>query len=391
MESLSPEELELTQLEWHLKSVTHYRGNGWGIMTAQELNDFQQWMFDTFCHEPLPTFPPEEIARFPNITKKAALLERFRPDSPPPTVFSPFLIRSNVQEQEEIPEQHHIAVGRMLRYFPAHWHANDYFEIYYALSGACPVHFQNEVVTVKPGTVLIVAPSVVHATPCYEDDQVLLYFTIRSSTFDQVFWNTLPPDSLMSSFFRQALSSQHGTAYLHFETEDDPEIRSFLYTIYREFCASERYAPQLINALMSAFFVLLLRWYEGTARLPRRSDFYWKHEFSAILTYIQIHYASTDIKSVAQRFHYSPRQIGRIVQGCTGLTFADLILKLRMEQAEKLLSQKGTSIDLIAAAVGYSTSSSFFRAFAKYHGCTPRAYVPDTAEAPDATQKSEKS
>lgn len=42
-----------------------------------------------------------------------------------------------------------------------------------------------------------------------------------------------------------------------------------------------------------------------------------------------------------------------------------------MEQAEKLLTQNGISVDLISAAVGYSTPSSFFRAFAKYHNCTP--------------------
>lgn len=57
------------------------------------------------------------------------------------------------------------------------------------------------------------------------------------------------------------------------------------------------------------------------------------------------------------------------------MPFSDLILKLRMEQAEKLLTQNGVCVDLISAAVGYSTPSSFFRAFAKYHNCTPREYV----------------
>ena len=79
----------------------------------------------------------------------------------------------------------------MLRYMPAHWHRNQYFEIYYALSGECPVHFTNEVITLTPGAVLIVAPNVLHANPCYGDDKVLLYYCVRSTTFEQVFWNLI--------------------------------------------------------------------------------------------------------------------------------------------------------------------------------------------------------
>lgn len=376
MVDISSAELEMSVLEHQLKRVMETHSDiAKKVMTSQELNDYQRWMFENFSEKVQPSYAVTDMFRFPNITKKAELLNYIQPASSAQSYFAPFHIQSSVSEGEEILANHDIAVGRMLRYFPAHWHANDYFEIYYSLSGACPVHFQDEVITVKPGTVLVVAPSVVHATPCYQDDQVLLYFMIRSSTFDQVFWNQLPSDNLMSTFFRQALSSQHATAYLHFETGDDTDIRFYLYQIYQEYCAAERYSAQMLNALMSAFFVLLLRRYEGTARLPRRSDFFWKHEFSAILTHIQTNFATANIKSVAQHFHYSDRQIGRIVQSCTGLTFADLILKLRMEQAEKLLNQKGISVDTISAAVGYSTPSSFFRAFAKYHGCTPREYA----------------
>ena len=41
-----------------------------------------------------------------------------------------------------------------------------------------------------------------------------------------------------------------------------------------------------MNSMMTTFFLLLLQRYEGTAKLPRNEDFYWKHEFSAILSYI---------------------------------------------------------------------------------------------------------
>lgn len=128
------------------------------------------------------------------------------------------------------------------------------------------------------------------------------------------------------------------------------------------------------NALLCELFILLLRNYEGTARLPRTEDFHWKHEFSAIFSFIQNHYSHTTQKEVAEKFHYSERQITRIILSCTGKNFAELILKLKMEKAAVLLEQHTISIENISLHTGYSTISSFYRAFTKYYGCTPMEY-----------------
>lgn len=375
-------ELIMTQLEQDLRQALSLRPNIVDkILTPEELTEYQCWMALNFGSKNHIHYSSNAVSAFPNISRKPSLMRYM---DPAVSHASSLVHTGTIPENTEILTNHDIAVGRMLRYFPAHWHANAYFEIYYALSGECPVYFQDEVITVKPGTVLVVAPSIIHATPCYSDDRVLLYYMIRSSTFEQVFWNQFPSDNLMSTFFRQALNNQHATAYLHFETGDDPEISLLLYRIYREYCCTERYGAQLLNTLMSEFFILLLRRYEGTARLPRRSDFFWKHEFSAILTYIQSNFATATIKSIAQHFHYSDRQIGRIVLSCTGLTFADLILKLRMDQAAKLLLQTDCSVDAIALSVGYASASTFCRAFSKYYGCTPREYQSRTHRQADS-------
>lgn len=178
----------------------------------------------------------------------------------------------------------------------------------------------------------------------------------------------------MTLFFRQALSMPKGTSYLHFETGDDMDIRTLLYRVYDETTQNHLYSPQMQNALLSEFFILLLRRYEDTAKLPRTEDFHWKHEFSAIFSYIQIHYQNITQKDVAEKFHYSKRQITRIIESCTGMNFAQLILKLKMEKAAGLLLSGNHSIEDISHLVGYSTVSSFYRAFCKYYGCTPGAY-----------------
>lgn len=166
---------------------------------------------------------------------------------------------------------------------------------------------------------------------------------------------------------------------MHFKTEGDPDIETILNKIDGEYNHPETYSVQYLNLLMSEFFLLLLRRYEGTARLPRTESFYWKHEFSAIFSFIQSHYTDMTLAETAKHFHYSERQINRIVKSCTGDTYAHLVLRLRMEHAASLL-KSGAEINLIAEACGYSTLSSFYRAFTAYYGCTPAEYRKKDAE-----------
>lgn len=315
------------------------------ILTSDELSNYIQWLIRTFGKEDDPTTATNRLTN------------------------------ADVHKEDTyLLVNHDISVGRMLRYMPAHWHSNDFFEIYFAFSGDCPICFQDEVIPLKAGSVMILAPDVLHASPCYQDDCVLLYFMVRASTFEKVFWNQLPPENLMTLFFRQALSMPKGPSYLHFETGNDFEIKDLLYRVWEEYQQNDLYGSQMMNALLSEFFILLLRRYEGTAKLPRTEDFHWKHEFSAIFSYIQMNYQTVSQKDVAEKFHYSERQITRIIKNCTGLNFAQLILRLKMEKAADLLSKGTYSIENISQLTGYSTISSFYRAFCNYYNCTPKAY-----------------
>lgn len=275
------------------------------------------------------------------------------------------------REEHHIFESNDIAVSRMLRYMPAHWHASDYFEIYYCVAGNSTIHFEQDTVHLKSGTVLIVAPGIVRASPCYADDTLLYSFIVRASTFELVFWNQFSASTLMGQFFKQALSGTIGASYVYFDTSSDKHLHWLLHAIQNELAENDRYHSQMINTLMGAFFIVLLRKYEGTARLPRTESFYWKDEFSAIFSFIQTNYPNATIETVASTFNYSTRQISRIVKNYIGINFAQLILKLKMEKAAEMLQQKSIPINNISEAVGYADVSSFYRAFIKYYQQTP--------------------
>ena len=256
----------------------------------------------------------------------------------------------------------------MLRYFPSQWHTTTYFQVFYAFSGECPIHFQNETLVLRNGSVLIVAPGVVQATPCYADTE---WPRIREAG--------LGDGNLLGKFFRIALENDEPTSYLYFETDNDPEIRHLLLRIYEEHQLEEPYAPQMINSLMRLLFLLILRRYEGTARLPRTEYFFWKHQFSAILSYIQTHYQHATLDSVARKFNYSSKQVGRIVKDCTGEAFGDLVRGMKMKKVAELLLDRKYTPEQVAPLVGYATVNSFYRSFKDFYGLPPLEWVENQA------------
>ena len=367
----------MTKLETVLKSFYLQRSDLENkIITSAELSGYISWMAGVHNAGCAEHFNPENIPGFIHTSRHCALAESLLKDPNDPQALALLSKESEVQKEDCcISADHDISAGRILRYLPAHWHTTDCFQVFYAVTDHCNIHFAQEIVTLKKGAVLIVAPGVLLATPSNSDDIVLPYFVIRSSTFDRVFWNQLSESWLLAQFFRQALSGQESTAYLHFDTFGDPEILDIICKIAQEFYGHRAYRNQMLNMLMSTFFITLLRNFEGTAKLPRTENFFWKHEYSAIFSFIQSDFVHMTIADVAEKFHYSQKQISRIVRQCTGLSYAQLILKMKMEKAATLLQYGHTSTAKIAADLGYSDVSCFYRAFTKYYQKTPMEYL----------------
>ncbi len=363
----------MTPLEELLKEMLEKRPDMQEqIPDAEMLTAYIAWMSETYGEQYRPRLSPEDIPVPVARSDQRLLADKIMKQAPDARLLSRFSAGFALQsEQWSISADYDVSMSRMLRYMPGQWHTSEYFEIYCAPAGPCPIHFTREALTLSAGSILIVAPGVVHASPCFAEDAILYSFMVRSSTFDRVFFHQLPEHSLLADFFRRALSGENDASWLRFETEQDPELDSLLARIEAQSHEDEPYSGQLMNTLLTLFFILLLKNHEHTARLPRSGSFYWKHEYSAILSYIQQNFAAAGIDDVARHFHYSTRQISRVVKESLHLTYAELIQKLRMEQAMRLLSRGTLPIAEIGASVGYADNSSFYRAFRTYYGKTP--------------------
>lgn len=365
-------QLPMTSLEVQLKRCKdidpsyHER-----VLSPEEMSQYFSWMSTTFGGKADFRFSADDISMITggNVAKASQkILQNPRNRKALAEITDTFL---QPTEEQFFSEQQSTSVSRFLRHMPAYWKDSDSFEVYYVFSGTCPVWFEDEVVALTPGSVLLIPPGTVRACNCPEDDCVMFFYMIRSSTFSKIFWEQLSDQSLMSLFFKQALGGKNNTTYLRFETGSDSTIEMLLYSIFQQYCADNPYSAQMTNSLMGTFFLYLLQNYEQTALVSKNSKLHWKPEYASLLSYIHGHYQTVTLEDLSREFNYSRRQVIRIIQNSTAKTFSQLLTQLRMEKAAAMIAANVLTMENIATEVGYASLSSFYRVFGSYYGMTP--------------------
>ncbi len=278
------------------------------------------------------------------------------------------------QKNDHIPENVLVSAFQMIRYMPAHWHRNDYLEVYYVVSGSCPMMLDNETVWMSPGTVLLLAPFANHATPCYSDDCILLSFLIRPEFFMINWGSQKVANSILPNFIFHALNDNSGDAYMRFDTNKDLHLRTLFLNLYDEYCSNKRYQSIMMTTKFYELLIYLIREYEEKAILPSSNSVRWRNGHAELFGYIQTYYATLTLNELAEKFGYSRRQMIRIITNCTGSNFNTIVWILRMDQACRLLRDTDNRIEDIAHRVGYQDLSAFHRAFAKRMNITPAKY-----------------
>ena len=98
---------------------------------------------------------------------------------------------------------------------------------------------------------------------------------------------------------------------------------------------------------------------------------------------------SVRLCDVARNVRLSPFHLERLIKAQTGLTFAHHLRRIRLRRAEQLLASGDYPIKEIAVAVGYTSTSTFDRAFKPTFRCSPKQWR-SAALSEDASEASER-
>lgn len=80
------------------------------------------------------------------------------------------------------------------------------------------------------------------------------------------------------------------------------------------------------------------------------------------------------LKDAADSVFLTPKYLSRVFRERTGMGFSDYKLKVKMQQAAKLLETTELTVKQISARLGYANAESFIRQFEKVVKMPPSAY-----------------
>ena len=93
-----------------------------------------------------------------------------------------------------------------------------------------------------------------------------------------------------------------------------------------------------------------------------------------ITNYIYANYKDVTLDDLAEKFYLSKPYLSKYIKEKSGMTFGDILKKVRMKKARSMLKSSSATVESIAESVGYQNVEHFNRVFKKMYNITPVQY-----------------
>ena len=202
------------------------------------------------------------------------------------------------------------------------------------------------------------------------EDVVIIGVLIRKDSFFREYLPTVYTDSNLFRFFINPQTDKFSDEFIHLPVTKDHALRSLLELMVMEYADIRNDSQRILKSMLQTLLLEIARRYriEKTGGSPKSVS-------EQILDYMGDHSDVVTLKDIATHFNYHPNYISALLHRETGRKFTEILLEKRMERAVLLMKNTTLSIEEIAAMLGYSNHSNFYKAFKEYYGVTPREYI----------------
>jgi AraC-like DNA-binding protein len=281
-----------------------------------------------------------------------------------------------LDEMNFIDELLDVSVLRHPRYYSVSTHDHKFFEIVYVLSGSCRqtifVGDREEKIALTEGNFLLIAPMAKHSI-MVNDDSIVLNILLRKSTFNEVFFNNIPRNTILSEFFTRILYTSGAANFILFRAGPSKTIREAVNRILYEYISEGLYKKEILNMHVSLLLMYLLRDHSDSTAFSEE-HFPGMEYIPAILQYIERNYAETSVQKIADHFGFSLSHISRLFRRGTQYTLCQALILAKMQKAQELLNHSSMPVSDIASSVGFHDITNFIRRFKETYHTTPAQY-----------------
>ncbi len=251
---------------------------------------------------------------------------------------------------------------REVQNVPIHWHA--YYEVELCMGGNGIQILNGVQFPINRGTLSLLTPRDFHRIECESGSLQIktfcFYENIISPSIVQLFRDNSAP-------FRVTYSDEDYEhilrCYRELEAEDAKNDS------IKRFALKRRIELICMDVIRKA---VRERVENKTANSVESSEYRDLHAIRTVLTYINEHYhEQLSREQMAEMLHISPSYFSTLFKETLGISFSHYVTDLRMERAMHLIRFSDEPIRSIAYAIGYNSSSLFYRKFEEYYHTVP--------------------
>lgn len=235
-----------------------------------------------------------------------------------------------------------------------YFHSHSYYELIYVYKGCLKQYITRgrESVIISERGICLLTPGASHALE-------------RPSAGDVVLKISLPV-GLVEVIADKAPRLREGKpGGIYYYKAESLRFEGFISGLLEEEIYNKENKAEAVSCYLTLMFLELCREAETI------SDYALLEEAEK---YIGGDFENAGLKGLALRLGYSAGHTGRLLRERLGMNFRELKSRIRMEKAGKLLTETDSSVELIAAELGFKTVSGFYKQFFIAFGITPSKY-----------------
>lgn len=270
--------------------------------------------------------------------------------------------------------QHMIATNFELYYYEdrkspkLNLHSHNYYEFYFFLEGDVKMQIDDSIYSVQYGDIVLIPPGISHKAIIQNQDIPYRRF---------VFWITQDYCNYLSQFspvyaYIMQFVSKHKRYIFHTDQMAFNAVQSKLLMLLEEM-HSDRFGRDAKISICVEDLLLYINRLAYDQNMPKQTNTE-RSLYHLILDYIEEHIEEDlSLDKLAQEFYVSKYHIAHIFKDNTSLSIHQYITKKRLALCKEAI-QGQMNITEAYQLYGFGDYSSFYRAFKKEYGISPKDF-----------------
>ena len=210
-----------------------------------------------------------------------------------------------------------------------------------------------------------------HAIETTGQEDIAVNFVMRQGLFDLAM-ELLDREDPLSDFVSSSLRSREERGFLLFNVAHAMPVQNLMENLVWSVLNRPNNSEKINRATLALLFIQLVNYLD---KLVQTSDEdYERALVLKALEYVETSYRDASLGELSAMLNQSVSRLSRLISRQTGRSFSQHLQQAKFHAALRLLRESDLPVADIAAAVGYSNQSFFYRCFHSRFGCTPREY-----------------